>query len=404
MLSERKCNCCGKTCNEADMYVIDNKYYCRNCVGVCEECGALEFIDELTWVNLSCDDQKLVCDSCIGSSKFFYCSECEKYYSMIYHFGSYQSNQLCVNCSDKYGYCDRCNYIYPSRELVYNERTDEYLCEECEHEANNEHFYIHDYYYKPEPVFYGSGSLFIGVEVEVDNGTESEENAEAILSVANADSEHIFIKHDGSLEDGFEMVSHPMTLCYHTNNMNWEDVFNKAISLGFRGHQTNTAGIHCHVNRNAFGETQEEQEEVIARIVFFIENHWNELFKFSRRTVENMNRWSSRYGISENTKSTYKKAKDSCNGRYVALNLSNTHTLEFRLFRSSLKYSTFMAILQLVDEICNTAMLLSDAKIESLSWSDFVLKIDKTDKPELISYLKSKQLYVNEIKNETEEM
>ena len=96
-----------------------------------------------------------------------------------------------------------------------------------------------------------------------------------------------------------------MTLDYHTNTMNWEEVFEKALSMGYRSHQTQTCGLHIHVNRLAFGKSSENQEDVISRIVYFVENHWNELLKFSRRTEANINRWASRYGISTTAKDTY---------------------------------------------------------------------------------------------------
>ena len=152
-----------------------------------------------------------------------------------------------------------------------------------------------------------------------------------------------------------------------------------------------------------FGERIEDQEAAIARIVYFVEKHWNELLKFSRRTEDAMRRWASRYGISHNTEDTYKKAKDKRLGRYVAVNLSNFATIEFRMFRGTLRYETFIATLQLVDEICRLAAYSLNCDIESLSWSEFVRRINRDEKPELISYLKSRQLYINEITTETEE-
>jgi len=152
----------------------------------------------------------------------------------------------------------------------------------------------------------------------------------------------------------------------------------------YRSHQTHTCGLHIHINRTAFGKDAEIQEAVIGRIVFFVEKHWNELVKFSRRTAENLNRWAAKYAtISDTTKETYKKAKDKRLGRYVAVNLENYNTVEFRLFRGTLCYKTFIATLQLVYEICRFAIMLSDRELEEMSWSDFVLKISP-DKKELI--------------------
>ena len=155
--------------------------------------------------------------------------------------------------------------------------------------------------------------------------------------------------------------------------------------------------MHVHVNRSAFGETRERQEEVVARIVHFVEKNWWEMVKFSRRTESNLNRWAARYcSISEEVQETYKKAKDKRLGRYVAVNLENYDTIEFRLFRGTLRYKTFAATLQLVEQICKLAINLTDKEFERLSWSDFVSGISK-DKQELIDYLKSKRLYVNDV-------
>ena len=74
------------------------------------------------------------------------------------------------------------------------------------------------------------------------------------------------------------------------------------------------------------------------------------------------------------------------------------------MFRGTLRYKTFAATLQLVDEICQLASKLTDTELESLSWSEFVCGINKEEKPELIEYLKSKMLYVNENETESEEM
>ena len=73
------------------------------------------------------------------------------------------------------------------------------------------------------------------------------------------------------------------------------------------------------------------------------------------------------------------------------------------MFRGTLRYETFMATIQLVDEICRTALKLHDYQMENLSWSEFVQRIDRDSKPELIAYLKSRRLYVNEPETEMEE-
>lgn len=58
--------------------------------------------------------------------------------------------------------------------------------------------------------------------------------------------------------------------------------------MGYQSHQSGTCGLHVHVNRTAFGETEKEQDEVIARILYHFEKHWEELLKFSRRTYKQL--------------------------------------------------------------------------------------------------------------------
>lgn len=146
------------------------------------------------------------------------------------------------------------------------------------------------------------------------------------------------------------------------------------------------------MNRDSFGNSYEEQEDTIARILFFVEKHWEELVKFSRRTQQQLEKWADRYGLKNSPKEILNTAKGGY-GRYTCVNLSNRETIEFRIFRGTLKYNTLIATIQLVDRICQIAYSLSDQEIRNLSWTTFV---STCTQPELIQYLKERRLYVNE--------
>ena len=148
-----------------------------------------------------------------------------------------------------------------------------------------------------------------------------------------------------------ELVSHPASLEYH-KNFQWEEIMKKAISLGYRSHQTSTCGLHIHINRDCFGENHEEQEIIIGHILLFVELHWNELLKFSRRSEYAMNRWAARYGYVKTGREILDKAKKGNLGRYAAVNLMNYMTIEFRLFRGTLKYNTFHSIRERYRKAC----------------------------------------------------
>lgn len=100
---------------------------------------------------------------------------------------------------------------------------------------------IQDYYYKPVPEFFGVGPRFFGVELEVDEAGESDRNAWELLSIVNGEGEkRLYCKHDGSLDEGFELVSHPMSLRYHQEEMPWEKLLRAAAEMGYTSHQAGT--------------------------------------------------------------------------------------------------------------------------------------------------------------------
>lgn len=308
-----------------------------------------------------------------------------------------QSRALCEDCYyDYYTRCTTCRALIHNDDAYYRDEDEDIpFCYHC-YEETAKRGMIHSYNYKPEPVFYGNGGRFFGVELEIDCAGEDAEYAQEILASANKTEKHLYCKHDGSLNDGFELVSHPMTLEYHQETMPWEDIMEVALRLGYLSHKAKTCGLHIHVNRSSFGNSTIEQESAIARVLYFVENHWLELLRFSRRTEYQLSQWAARYGRKDSPKAVLDAAKDSY-ARYTCVNLTNYATIEFRIFRGTLKYNTFIATLQLVDEICKVAISLSDEDLDKLSWTDFVESLDVDARPELVQYLKERRLYVNEL-------
>lgn len=353
------CEICGQEYPSAQRTEFDGQELCQRCLEThtvtCQECG------ELIWA-----------DDNAGSN----------------------GHPLCQNCyDDLYTHCSRCGALLREASAFYLDHDDGVYCESC-FDLLSRSRVVHDYSYKPKPIFYGEGKRFMGVELEIDEGGESHDKAAQIMDVANRNGlEHLYVKHDGSLDDGLELVSHPMTLDYHRNEMPWAAILREAVRLGYYSHQTHTCGLHVHVNRSAFGDTQAEQDDVIARILFFVENHWNELLRFSRRTASQMERWAARYGRKDDPKAVLDHAKKNQFERYTCVNLTNYNTIEFRLFRGTLKLNTFLATLQMVGRICDVALFLSDQEIQTLTWSDFVVGCTA---PELVQYLKERRPYVNE--------
>lgn len=366
------CSVCGCVLDDDnECYEVDDQLFCQDC----------------------CDNETTVCDCCGG--------RCLEQNTV-----SDNNTTICTDCyNDCYNRCSNCDSLVHSDDTYW--RGENPYCRDCYDECCGGDDYINDYYYKPKPVFYTmpkeAGVRFYGVELEIDGGGRYDENAEKLYDIANAKNDVIYIKSDGSLDEGMELVSHPCSINFHRKKLPWGEIVRKALSLGYSSHNTSTCGLHVHIGRKQLGETIEEQEEVISRIMFFFESHWNELFKFSRRTSYSADRWAARHGYNDKPKEILEKAKKSTKGRYACVNITNTSTVEIRLFRGTLKLGSFMAVLELVDSICENAVYLTDDELHRQSWADFVMNINP-EYTELIRYLKEKRLYVNEpVNNENNE-
>ncbi|MBD5155765.1 MAG: hypothetical protein HDT15_12090 [Oscillibacter sp.] len=219
------CSICGEEHPVDECFLFDDSELCQDCYEsrtcTCDHCG------DRIWNDDACGDE---------------------------------THTLCRTCEERYyGHCSSCGRLVDLDDLEYLSESDcEGYCEDRYNRLVRERG-IHSYCYKPEPIFYGDGSRFLGVELEIDDGGESNDNAAQIQNVGNRKHDHIYIKHDGSLEDGMEIVTHPMTLEYHRQEMPWQEVLQKAVSMGYLSHQCGTCGLHVHVNRSSLGDTYAEQ-------------------------------------------------------------------------------------------------------------------------------------------------
>lgn len=339
-------------------------------------------------------DGETLCQECLDENTVI-CADCGNRVWNDDNAGN-EDHPLCQRCyDDDYTTCTRCGALLRYSAAYYQDSDgdeDEPFCDSCYYRLPKES--IQDYYYKPDPIFYGDGPRYFGVELEIDEAGERDSSAERLLNIAHSNGlEHIYCKHDGSLDDGFEIVTHPMSLSYHMTEMPWAAILREAVNMGYRSHQAHTCGLHIHVSRDAFGETEEAQDAAIARILFFVEKHWNELLNFSRRTQRQLDRWAARYGYKDQPVDMMEHIKKGRSNRYTCVNLTNESTIEFRIFRGTLKYNTLIATLQMVNRICDVALYLSDEELRALSWSEFVSGVTE---PELIQYLKERRLYLNE--------
>ena len=74
-------------------------------------------------------------------------------------------------------------------------------------------------------------------------------------------TEQLYCKHDGSLSNGFELVTHPMSLEYHQEEMPWPEVLRTARSLWLQRPAQRDSGTRQEsVQRPPISRSDREQE------------------------------------------------------------------------------------------------------------------------------------------------
>ena len=92
------------------------------------------------------------------------------------------STPLCNSCyDDYYTTCECCGRIIHRDYANYDDDDDYAYCDRCYEERQNSS--IHEYNYKPDPIFYGDSKRYFGVELEIDEGGKNGDNADTLLGI-----------------------------------------------------------------------------------------------------------------------------------------------------------------------------------------------------------------------------
>jgi hypothetical protein len=340
------CYGCNDRLHEDGCYKVNDEDYCQSCyddIPYCERCEHREPDMDTTTVATGGDDQEW-CDCCRDDHSFW-CERCEQSFSDRHH--SYTRVRtmgiMCEDCCDRVGTfsCEECGDTWPDDDRAYDEdNEDDYICNHC---ANNGKRHIHSYSYKPAPLFrtasnqkMKSDTLYFGLELEVERDNSSIQVGKMAEDILN--EQVYYMKNDGSLNNGFEIVTHPMTFEFIQEHK--ADVFkpmlDKLISAGYRSYDSKTCGIHIHLTKKCFTTWQ-----LYRFIKFFLDNR-DFVTAISQRNIEQLERWAT---IEEesNDSIVYKAKKKGGNSRrYSAVNLQNDRTIEIRIFRGTLNYLSFL--------------------------------------------------------------
>ena len=392
-----RCADCGGWVSPDDLPLyIGGELLCKDCAHsagweVCGDCGGWVSPDEQVLVDEGTLDEKVVCRDCyvrgVTVDRYFECAECGTVHSHSYALGRVaeaRGDYVCLNCADMYTRCDNCGDYVREGEGYYDDSNDQYFCESCWEELEeNGDGYIDDYSYKPDPYFfytdgedrprstysYTGSQLTFGLELEIDHGNN---RGGCAKEVHDKFDDLVYMKNDSSVD--FELVTHPCTLDYHRKHFDWAGLCSIPLLYGYKSHDARTCGLHIHVGRAQLGDYG-KRDDNIAKIILLMYRHWDALTQFSRRSGSQLDRWAHKPEL--DLVSAVKEADlksialDSVDGdRYFALNTCNYNTIEFRLWNGSLVPDTVLATIELTSNICLYAMSASFREVCESKWTD----------------------------------
>ena len=309
-------------------------------------------------------------------NNYFVCEHCQQIYNISekVHIED-ESVHICKHCISEmteYSRCDRCNSYYRNEDIVHMDDGAN-VCGNC---FRNHYSVISCYHtYKSEATddgyeYYGdthnNAVPYMGFELETENEDEDSKSVEVCAYKAQKVFGDIYVatEEDGSLDYGFELITPPMTYEYH-NTINDKYINLMDLYSQFGMVDTDNCGLHVHINRNYFDDV----DNGILNILTIFDKFWDNIKIFSRRDIERLGRWAKKpAGTPEQI---LRESKGYVRDRYVAVNLTNTHTIEFRIFKSTTDWEILRSTLSLINNIAIISKYMSNSDIiDKLTWED----------------------------------
>lgn len=325
---------------------------------VCDDCGELEFGDESANV-----DGHLVCRTCIRNN-----------YVYSHYLGEYIPDHRSVTALDSSGseVCLDCDDI--PGDFHYDDDLEMYVHDDYATQILRDY---HDSKHDQEPIsdkWTERFGRFMGVELEVEVGDGDRARIVERLNDAINGGEvghRVFFERDGSLQNGFEVITQPMSLQKIRETFGFLNQRN--LVGGLKSHDTTTCGLHIHVSRQGLSSLQ------IAKMVCFVNDPDN---KWMIEAVAR--RYSTGYcTIREKRMGTAHMSAD----RYEAINLTNRKTIEFRIFKGSLKYDAVVAAAEFVHALVEFTKP-SESSLKSINASGFLNFVQKKMPKECATFLR----------------
>lgn len=330
------CDYCSNTGEEYNVAVTSSgESICCECGYTCERCGELGSMDD----EFNTVDAQVWCGDC-SSNHANYCSyrRHNEYHTSSEYYVNGDGGYWCAGCCESYAsWCENCS---------------EYSAEYCEcADSENGNQYIHDYSYKPDPIFYSTDSentrLYFGIEIEVEAKSanwETRKDAAEYAYRLEDDYDLAYLKSDGSLTCGFEIVTHPMTHAYFKQEA--QELWNttdKLKEMDMMSWGTKTCGIHIHISRAGFAGGAHQHR--FLQLIYHNKDFYSEL---AGRESDNWAKFTDVLDYRTGKPSFAHKIKNHRDtDRYSAVNTINRNTLEMRIFKGSLNQNFIKASIDL---------------------------------------------------------
>ena len=381
--TENRCSCCNHEVAADEYDVVSGRIVCDDCRYTCEECGEQVGEDNVVVVL-----DILFCSyDCIHNYGFRECVDCDTYFHYEREGLNTPNGSVCGRCGEYYGYCDGCHEYHHQDRMQYTDDDSRYYCNDC-YSENDRQRLIFNYSYKPNPMFTKlsyENTTYLGLEIEVECG-ELDRNriAEKLRKWLNDRDigQYVYFKDDGSLRNGIELVFHPFTLKALHKKFPLRKFMAKVKDLGCRGYSAGNAGFHIHLSKESF-----KGNKNIHKAKAFFYKCSKSLKKFSRRKDFGYCRFDTFLNMSNITNE---------NGRYSALNTTNTHTVEVRIFRSTTSYNRILASIHFSDCLVGYVRSVSWQFLVNntgeIIWNDFLQYVKRFGYCHLYKYLKGNRI------------
>jgi hypothetical protein len=329
---------------------------------------------------------------------FFICEDCNNYLHSDESTSAYDGDyQVCQDCLEEH-------YSYSHSRDTYISNSD-YEDEQNEDEER-EYEHIGGYHsskrnlgHIPSSYDMRTPRVLLGLELEMevhehyDKDTRAGLILEGISDFRDEDGirhTYCLMEEDGSLDNGFEMVTAYTGLDVHKNQLQYF----KQKSKGLKSHNTSTCGLHVHVCKSSMTTLHG------AKLVLFINDPANkDLIKsIARRDASGyaklQNKKEDKHWLKDSVHSSKDKAYQLCrlnSDRYEALNFRNEKTVEFRLFKGTLKYETMVSCLEFAFACWHFTASASANELTTEKFLEFIcLPENRKDTRFLRAYFKEK--------------